>query len=58
MQLGKVLRCWMKANHVSIRALAKEIDLDHTVLFKICQGREGSARSFAKIIIWLMEPGR
>jgi len=56
MQLGKLLLCWMENNKLTVRALAKDIGIDHSVLHHIMHGKaEGSSRTLARIIVWMMK---
>lgn len=56
MRLSELLDQWMACNKVTVRALAKEIGVDHTVLHRFRHGEDCNSKTLARIIAWAMQP--
>lgn len=57
MRLGLVLKKYRLMMEYDLRAVAKEIGISAATLMRIEHGREIDAKTFLKIINWLMEGG-
>ena len=54
MLLGQLISVWMNENERSIRDVAAEIGIDHTILHRIIKGRDhGGGRTVIKLMNWL-----
>lgn len=54
MLIGKVIRGYRKAEGLSVRDLAKEIGVEHTVLWRFESGRAVRTALWVKIVKWLL----
>ena len=54
MRLGAVLKTYRLAEGLSLRGLAKTIDIDYHVLERIENGRSCSPDALANILFWLI----
>ena len=58
MKIGQLLDCWLEKKDLSHRQLAKEIGMDHTVLFRITkEDREMDGKTMMKLLAWLFSNG-
>ncbi len=55
MRLSELLDLWMKNHKVSVRVLAKELGMDHTVLHRFRHGEDCTNRTLAKVLVWALE---
>jgi transcriptional regulator with XRE-family HTH domain len=54
MLIAKLLRLYRKDAKLSVRELAKTINVDHTVLYRFEEGSEISGASWVRIVKWLL----
>ncbi len=54
MKLGQVLEAYRKEQALTYRELAKEIGMDHTLLFRISQKNELNTGSVLLLLNWLL----
>ena len=54
MKLGLVLEAYRKEQALTYRELAKEIGMDHTLLFRISQKNELNSCSILILLQWLL----
>ena len=55
MKLGKVLRKWRVASEIDLRTIGKETGLDASTWLRIEQGKDPSAKTLRKILLWLLD---
>lgn len=54
MNVGKVIRGYRESRQLSVRALASQIGVEHTKLWRFENGREVQARVWVRIFLWLL----
>lgn len=53
MKIGSVLRTWREAQKLGLRAVAKQIGINHGTLARIERGEEVDGGTLVKLFIWL-----
>ncbi len=54
MNIGKVLHKWRVSSEIPLRDFCKEIKLDHSTLWRLENGKEPSAETMRKVLLWLI----
>jgi DNA-binding Xre family transcriptional regulator len=54
MRLCQLLDLWMSSSKISVRDMAREIGLDHTVLHRFRHGEDCTNQTLAKILKWAL----
>jgi hypothetical protein len=54
MRLCQLLDLWMSSKKITVRDMAREIGLDHTVLHQFRHGGDCRNQTMAKILIWAL----
>ncbi len=54
MKIGIVLETYRKSRKVSYRTLAKELKIDHTVLFRLVGGKPCDLETWTNIVNWMI----
>lgn len=55
MRLCQMLDYWMREKGTTVRSLAKEIGVDHTVLHRFRHGEDCNSKTLARIISWALQ---
>lgn len=53
--LPEAVRMWRSIENVTLRDLAKEIGITHTVLHRFETNKEINAENFRKILRWMLD---
>ena len=54
MRLSELLDLWMRHHEITVRQMAKEIGIDHTVLHRFRHGEDCTNQTMAKILMWVL----
>jgi ribosome-binding protein aMBF1 (putative translation factor) len=54
MKLGPVIEAYRKSRGVSYRTLAKEMKVDHAVLFRVVGGKSCDLETWSLIYAWMV----
>lgn len=58
MRLGEILWLWRRVSNITLRNLADEIGTSAATLSRIEHGEEMDGTTLAKILTWMMGPGK
>lgn len=56
MKLGELVNAYMKENHLSLRAIAADIGVDHSTIHRMIQGEPVRMDVLCKLMAWLVAP--
>lgn len=58
MKVAEMLLLWMKINDVSLRQLAKRVEVDQSVIFRFLHNKPISQSNFIRLLKWLLSEGQ